>query len=330
VPKISNRQVQAAVSAIVQTDQRAGPISPAHFNESNRVWIRRNLRKHLEPVLSEMGLGKAKLNEVIARHHDDVKRYLKRQEAEKKKTFSRLAKYYQIGVANRQDAIKRLAGSPLISAPLIIDKPASIFIYPSGMLAEDHIESGNSWAKLIWRDDDDVEGKEASVKFFFAWENPFDYLAVINVNAALAVRGQCTLSVSPGAVLGSSSDLFLTTQLKVHMSGIALGGHDQEQKITSFGVDTWGSIFGGDPVSETEDVFSTVNLSYKQILVDARQLVIIEVSMIAAYWIDTGSVDLIFARDHPYVSCPGVIIEILSAPRIVGDHPILSPDRSTD
>src|SRR6185312_3022078 len=146
-------------------------------------------------------------------------------------------------------------------------------------------------------------------KFFFVWENPFDYITVINVNADLAIRGQCTLSASSGVLLGGSSDLFLTTQLKVHMSGVALGGHDQEKKITSFGAGAWGGIFGRDSVSHTEDVFTTLTLSYKQLLVDIRQLIIIEVSMIAAYWIDDGSIDLIFARDHPYVSCPGIVIE---------------------
>jgi hypothetical protein len=61
------------------------------------------------------------------------------------------------------------------------------------MLVEDNIESGNSWAKLIWEDSQNVQYKETSVRFFFAWTNPFDYLVVINVNADLVARGNARL-----------------------------------------------------------------------------------------------------------------------------------------
>jgi hypothetical protein len=323
---ISDRQVRAAISAIVAKEKRHPTLSPSRANERDRVWIRRNLRSHLEPIVSEMQLNPAGLKRLLSRHQLDVRRYRKKKEPEKKKLFAELARRYQTGSRNKSKAIKRLKGRPYLAAPLFIDKPASIFVYPSGMLVEDHIESGNSWVKLIWRDDHDVEGKDVSAKFFFAWQNPFDYLTVINVNADLAVRGQCTLSASPGLIFGGSSNLFLTTQLKVHMSGTAIGGHDQERKLTSFSVDTWGSLWGGDPASSTEDVFSTVNLAYNQIVVDAGQLVIVEVAMIADYWLDDGAVELIFARDPPYVSCPGVTIEILSAPAVVGANTTVGLD----
>jgi hypothetical protein len=315
VAKISKSQVQAAVSAIIEREQREGMVSPIlHINESNRVWIRRNLRKHLEPVLSKMGLEKDKIQERVTRHQDEVRKHLEKHESKTAKRLSALTKSYEKAWANRQAAIKHLAAAPFVSAPLILDKPSSIFVYPSGMLAEDHIASGNSWAKIIWTDSQDVEGKDASVRFFFAWTNPFDYIVVTNVSADLIVRGQCTVSAFPGLLFGGSTSLFLTTQLKVHLSGVAIGGHDQEQKITSFGADTWGSLFGGDKESRTEDVFSTAKLSCQQVLVDVHQLVIIEVSMIASYWIDNGSVTLIFARDHPYVACPAVMIETLAPP----------------
>ena len=65
----------------------------------------------------------------------------------------------------------------------------------------------------------------------------------------------------------------------------------------------------------SEDILSTKSLSYKQILVDVHQLVIIEVSMIAAYKIGgNGTVSLIFARDHPFVACPAVMIDVLAPP----------------
>jgi hypothetical protein len=315
VAKISKSQVQVAVKAIIEREQREGMASPIlQINESNRVWIRRNLRKHLEPVFSEMRLNKDKIQESVTRHQDEVRQYLKKQESKTAKLRSTLTKSYERAWTNRQAAIKHLAGAPFVSAPLILDKPNAIFVYPSGMLAEDHIESGNSWAKIIWEDSQDVQYKETSVRFLFAWTNPFDYLVVINVSADLVVRGQCTLTAFPGLLFGGWTSLFLTSQLTVYLSGVAIGGSDQEQKITSFDADTWGSLFGGDKESRSEDVFATANLSLKQVLVDPHQLVIVDVRMIAAYHIDNGTVSLIFARDLPYVACPAVMLEILAPP----------------
>jgi hypothetical protein len=102
--------------------------------------------------------------------------------------------------------------------------------------------------------------------------------------------------------------------LKVHLSGVAIGGHDQEQAIAGLDADTWGSIFGGDKSSTSEDVFATANLSLKQVLIGVQQLVIIEISMIAAYHIENGTVSLIFAKDHPFVACPAVMIDVLAPP----------------
>jgi len=43
--------------------------------------------KHLDPVFSEMGLNKDKLEQVVTRHQDEVRHYLKKQES---KTAKRL------------------------------------------------------------------------------------------------------------------------------------------------------------------------------------------------------------------------------------------------
>ena len=313
--KLSKSQVQAAIKAIIEREQREGVASPIlEINESSRAWIRHNLRKQLGPVFSEMGLNQDRLERVVARHQDEVRQYLKKQEPKTAKRLSTLTKSYEKAWANRQAAIKQLIQGPFISAPLILDTPNSIFVNPSAMWVEEHIESGNSWVKLIWEDSQDVQYKETSVRFFFAWTNPFDYVVVINVNADLVVRGQCTLTAFPGLLFGGWTSLLLTTQLKVHLAGVAIGGHDQEQAIAGLDADTWGSIFGGDKSSTSEDVFATANLSLKQVLIGVQQLVIIETSMIAAYHIENGTVSLIFAKDHPFVACPAVMIDVLAPP----------------
>jgi hypothetical protein len=68
------------------------------------------------------------------------------------------------------------------------------------MLVEDHIESGNSWAKLIWIDSQSGDWVDTTTRFFFVWTNPAEYLVVINVISDLVVRGQCTASAFPGMI----------------------------------------------------------------------------------------------------------------------------------
>jgi hypothetical protein len=312
--QLSKSKVRSAVSAIIEKEQREGTLSPLHINERNQLWIRRNLRKHLEPVLIGGEFDKERANQLLARHREEVESYLQKQEKRSAKQASAISKAYRRAWDNRRAALKHLGNKPYTLAPTILDQPFSIFTFPSAMLVEDNIESGNSWAKLLWSDDQDIESKDVSVRFFFVWENPNDYLAVINIRASLIARGQCKVSAYPGLFLGGWSSLFLTTQLRAHLSGTVIGGNAQEQKITSLGADTWGSIVGGDKSSDLEDIFSEKNLAIEQIIVEPRQMVIIDVKLLAIYYIDNGRVDLVFARDHPYVACPAVTIEVLSAP----------------
>ena len=311
--KLSKSKVRAAVSAIIESEEREG-IAPLDINERNRLWIHRNLRKHLQPMLSEMRFDKDKTDQRLARHRKDVESYLEKQEKKSARQATAVTKAYKKAWDNRRAALTHLGNKPYILAPTILDAPFSIFTFPSAMLVEDHIESGNSWAKILWSDDHDVESKRVSVRFFFAWENPNDYLSVINIRAGIIARGQCRVSAYPGVILGGWSSLFLTTQLRAHLSGAVIGGNEQEQKITSLWADTWGSIVGGDKSSDLEDIFSEKNLAIETILVEARQMVIIDVKLLALYYIDNGRVDLTFVRDHPYVACPAVTIEVLSAP----------------
>jgi hypothetical protein len=130
VARISKSEIKAAVTAIIEREQREGIASPIlHVNESNRVWIRRNLRKNLEPVFAKLGLEKDEIQKIIVRHQDEVRQYLKAQEPKTAKRLSVLTKPHQKAWGNRQAAIKHLAGAPFIWAPLILDKPVSINLY---------------------------------------------------------------------------------------------------------------------------------------------------------------------------------------------------------
>ena len=77
--KLSKSKVRSAVSAIIEREEREG-IAPLDSNERNRLWIHRNLRKHLQPVLAEMRFDKDKADQRLARHRKEVESYLEKQE----------------------------------------------------------------------------------------------------------------------------------------------------------------------------------------------------------------------------------------------------------
>ena len=318
--KISERQIQDAVSRIVEKEQRPKTPTPAVIAERNRIWARRHLAKRLQPVFAEAGLDLKKINDIISDHQNEFREYLKSQDALTDKAMAELTQRSREALINKRAALEHLIGKPLTLSPIAIDRPASIYANPSGMLVDDHIESWNSWAKVIWEDDNDIYGKFVSVRFLFAWENSSEFVSVINVNSDVVVRGQCTLYAFPGYVLGGLATVYLGAWLKVHLGGIAIEGQPgQERRIDAFHADTWGALFGGSPDAEGRDINSTYNLSCRNILVQPNQLVIFEVALFADYWIDNGLITLHFNKD-PYIKCPVLVVELLSSPKVASTN----------
>jgi hypothetical protein len=159
----SQSSVQAAIAAIIEREQRERTVPPEFIFQRNQVWINRNLSKHLEPVFAEVarkiGLDKNKLDEAVAQHEQEVTQYLKEQEAETNRNLAALTKIYREGLANRKAALERLG-------ILVLDKPISIFGQPSGFLVDDHIESWNSWAKVVASITD--PDQDLRISFFFS------------------------------------------------------------------------------------------------------------------------------------------------------------------
>src|SRR5215213_5507103 len=89
---------EAAIAAIVKRQQKEENVSPEVISGRHQHWIHQNLNKHLEPVLAEVasriGFDKNKLDKVVARHEEEVRRYLKKQEPETDKQFAALTKNY--------------------------------------------------------------------------------------------------------------------------------------------------------------------------------------------------------------------------------------------
>jgi hypothetical protein len=151
---LNDSQVQAAIAAIIEREQRERTVPPEYIFQRNQIWINRNLGKHLEPVFAEVahkiGFDKNKFDEAVAHHEREVTQYLKEREPETKKNLAALTEMYREELANWKAALelaaKRPIHPPVIPPPsvFVFDKPSSIYGDPSSFLVDDHIESWNS------------------------------------------------------------------------------------------------------------------------------------------------------------------------------------------
>src|SRR5713226_7782989 len=94
----------------------------------------------------------------------------------------------------------------------------------------------------------------------------------------------------------------------------------------SMTLDRWSCQVYSYPILRHINIDGTYHhLSYSDVEVPSGQTVIFEVALKAGYYIDNGSVVLDFSYQDYSVKCPGVNIELLTAPTMVtGLHPVSS------
>ena len=73
-------------------------------------------------------------------------------------------------------------------------------------LVQSRLQAKNSWAKVTFVSN--AVGYTETVTFHFFWENPSDYVAVINVNAYILAYGFC-VAVHDGSFFPSSNQTTL-------------------------------------------------------------------------------------------------------------------------
>ena len=313
--RLSEFEARTAISAIIEREEREGIISPDEVSLRNRVWIHRNLKKHLEPVLTEvmdrLGLDKHNIERVIAQHQDEVTRYLKEQQPETDKKFTVFEKRYQEEMANRKALVENIIALAPTAGLIYIDRPIVISAIPPGnILIEDHIESFKSFAKVNFRQSEDWSSGYRSVSFWFVWRNESDDDVVVkSASAFLTARGK----------LSAHADWSVTwpNWAWVGLYGGLGAGSDKPSvavysRISRFAM--WALVqFGGDV---SKDVFRTVVPSVPEVLVQVDQLAILCVRMFIDWGMGEGEVKAELDKNEPFVSCPLLWLNVETLPSV--------------
>lgn len=310
---IEESRLKAAVQAI--KERKRLDIDQIRLAQHSKVGkLRRDFARQLEPVFAGASLDISKINQIVKQHQNDVRHVIEKQRAESSKELAILNRSLKQDLDNKRKAREWIAVNPFLTTPIPILTPFFIYALPAGMLNDSHTEPLNNWAKLTYTDSRNISYPPVKLSFYFAWQNPINFVAVINCNTELVVNGICQARADPGFILQGEAGLELDAELHVYLGEIARQG--QSAQIVSMLAEGGWSPFGGGDL-ESRNVSSTHELSCNDILVRGQELVIFEVSCVASYWIQFGGdivLDFDFAPSDFKIMCPVLNIDLLTPP----------------
>jgi hypothetical protein len=308
-PRLDTAKARAAIDAI--KDRKRPALLQAGVKVRGK--LRKKLGKELRPLFASAGLDLAKLDKALQANQAELKKSLARDRAATAKQFAQAAKLRLAGLANTRAALEHLVGTAYLTTPIPVATPFYIGARPAGFLMDSAIEPWNNWAKPSLQISKDTDGSSARISFYFAWQNPIDFLAVINCSADLLVNGHVTNGADDGIFTGGSATVKLRAELNVFVGPVEISWQ-QTQKADIDTIHAEGSgIFDVGAVGDRDVVASTL-LSCDTIEVHGDELVVFEVAFIADYSIDDGSINVDFASGDRSVVCPALTIELLTPP----------------
>jgi hypothetical protein len=305
-----------------------------HVGHSERAEIRANRRAAqnlLASSLIKAGFEVDKLEEILAQNRSALRRLAEKRKAEAVKNSSSVKDTLHHEVEARQKTMEHLAATHMQpDAPAStftskwekLDRPLFMLADPAIVFADEHIEPGNSWAKirLGWSDDQGFAGARlaqySKLSFYYFWTNPRDAVVVINAAAYLVFNGHCEAKSDGGFynwLTNHSSELTLTALLG-HW-----GGWELEPPVTNFyqldseqivHLETNASVI--DEATDSAVVSGAYDVRYNSFLVPPKQAVVFEVALEITYDVTNGEIDVDFSSGDFAVMSPALWFEIVS------------------
>jgi hypothetical protein len=286
--------------------------------------LRKKLIKELRPLFAGAGLDLGKLDKALKANHTELKKSFAQDQAANAKQYAQAHKMRLAGLANTRAALEQIAGTAHLTTAIPLATPFFIGARPVGFLEDSSIAPFNNVAKPSLHITQNTDGRSAKISFYFAWQNPIDFLAVLNCSADVIVNGHVRNTADDGIFTGGTATVRLRTELNVFVGPVVIS-FQQGQKanidtITAEG----GGIFDVGAVGD-RDVSASTHLSASNIQVEGSRTVVFEVAFVADYSIDDGSIDIDFASGDRSVIVPALNIELLTPP-----GPSLQPPSFTD
>jgi len=211
---IDTARLKAAVDAI--KDRQRPDIHNLRMAQQAKIAkLRRGLGKEIQPLFAGAHFDIGKIDKVLAQHQAEMRAVLQKEQAEAARQQTAQAHDVLSGIANTRRALEQIQFQPYITTPIPLTTPYLIYATPAGMLHDSHVEPWNSWATFAYSSDQDTGNSNVILNFYFAWQNPSDYLAVLNCSTALLLNGLIEATAESGWFFTGSASLDLAATLTV-------------------------------------------------------------------------------------------------------------------
>ena len=244
-----------------------------------------------------------------------------------------------IQASYQESLILRRAASAIQALPLApptvvtLDKPIVIWE------TQPHIESNvfidaeytPGDAGLRFMVDDAQDSHSRTFIFYYLWQNPSEFYAVVNVSTSLLFTGVCTATSNTGFFSGDLSTISMGCSLglirnggwgvdpisNTPANGTPYPGYQQtlNAPITSLSAQG-GGLFGDPGFAQQEFALTPFDLSFVNMVIPGGASTLFEVTVsesdsVSSFEI-SNSAELDFATGGNRVACPGVELQILT------------------
>jgi hypothetical protein len=317
--KISNPELKAAVSAIMERDQSETPLRQMS-KRADLSALSRTHREGLQSEFAKAGVDFGRLEKLHSDYKKEAGRLIEKQMPSVDSKPVRPAKSDQKWTQNKKRVYELIGGGLLHTFPIVIDTPIAIYSVPAGAFVDSHIESWNSWATWNHRVTPygSDEARENFLKFLFAWQNNYPIPVVVkNASADISTRGICLAQANPALFFDiNRSTLFLSPYHRVHVGGTSISGDDFWILYVTAVADPY--LFAGHVDLEAEDIDRVTSVRCQDIVVESHQIAIFEVGVRGYYSISStlgdgegdGWVHYLFAGSGRRIACPAVTLEV--------------------
>jgi hypothetical protein len=287
--------------------------------QSKQARLRRKLGKELRAEFDGAAFDLGKIDRALGRNRKELGSVLKQADAAAAKRLAPIVRQQRQGMANTRRALEHIRYQPHLTTTIPISTPFLIYATPAGMLSETHTEPFNNIAKFFYTSDRNTGYDSVVVKFFFAWQNNSNFLAVINCRTDLIANGLLIDTAEPGWFFPGSAWLEAWARLTVYMGTTTINYQgSQAKQMGQVYTEAGYSEFGAPGSINSKDITGTFGLSCSNIAVDPGRIVVFEVACSADWWIDMGgsiTVDFNSNRAGRQLLCPSLQVELLTAPQ---------------
>jgi hypothetical protein len=324
MPKISKAELLRALTAA----EAGRPVSPGvarvpPLTSPKLAGTRRATEAALRPVLVKAGFNDRAFKELRKQHGAELKRLAEREQSTAVRRSPKIRKTLRAGLANKIKAYGTLANLPASPFLTIIDRPFLIWAKPrSNIIWDSHIGTGDSWAKIkaVGETGDKIWGND-TLSFYFLWDNPTPYYAVIDAATFITFNGFAR-AYADGSFWGGIDPSYSHYSYLSMWTGLTLWQWSDNpptpsgtpiQYIASL---TANAGFFED--TQTAAISGSSDHSYTHYVVNPNGVIVFEVSLAMSYSIYDGHTLSDFSDGSYEVSCPYMVVGLLSTPPVGG------------